>query len=268
MAESEFDKLIKKAKGIGIDINVIMDELDRRVESKTTVIARNIIDQIPSIKPDIDELATAVAGKIQANQVDIDDVVSKVVERIPDTGEVERQRILKEASEQITTFLGTIDQKIGQLVKPLVEAALLEQKDGMLTAVREEMNRRQDEFIATARGEATKTGDKSDGKGSRWGGIPWDTVMPFLEKMVDNQQDPLAGIDRLISLREKMAVFDPPGLDVSQQFRASSASFLEGIKLGSKTKGVSESKKPLGPAGGPSKRLVKSSGLHPAVETL
>ncbi|KKL93740.1 hypothetical protein LCGC14_1871730, partial [marine sediment metagenome] len=75
MAESEYEKLVQKAKGIGIDINVIMDELDRRVESKTTSIARNIIDQMPSLKPNIDELATAVAEQIQTNQVDIDEII-------------------------------------------------------------------------------------------------------------------------------------------------------------------------------------------------
>jgi len=267
MAGSEFEELVKKAKGIGIDINVIMDELDRRTESKITLIARNVIDQVPSIKPDIGELATAVAEKIQANQVDIEEVVSKVVEKIPDTGEVERKRVLKEASEQITAFLGKIDQKLEQMVKPLVDAALLDQKDVMLKAVREEMNRRHDEYMAAAEGKTT-AGAGKDGKGSRWGGIPWDTVMPFLEKMVETNQDPLAGIDRLISLREKMAVFDSPGPNAETQFRASSASFLEGIKLGTRAKGIDEPKKSSGPPGGPSKRPGKSTGLHPAVETL
>ncbi|KKL81852.1 hypothetical protein LCGC14_1990610, partial [marine sediment metagenome] len=78
----------------------------------------------------------------------------------------------------------------------------------------------------------------------------------------------LAGIDRLITLREKLAVFDTPGPDAGTQFRASSASFLEGIKLGARSKGIAEPKKLSGPPGGPSNRPVKSTGLHPAVESL
>lgn len=271
MAESEFEKMAKKAKPLGIDFKVIMDELDRRIEGKTTAIARNIIDQVPSMKPDINELATAVAERVQVGKVDIDEIVSKVVEKIPDTGEVERKRVLKEASEQITGFLSNIDKRLEGMVKPLVESALLEQRGGLLLAVEEKLAEHHDEFMNMARGGGTDAGGKAkpDGKGSHWGGIPWDTVMPFLEKMVDNQQDPLAGIDRLIALREKMAIFDPPNPDVGQQFRASSASFLEGIKLGAKSKGLVETKKSYGPPGGPSNKLVKSSGsLHPAVETL
>jgi len=130
------------------------------------------------------------------------------------------------------------------------------------------MNRRQEEFMAKARGEDVTAEGKPDGKGSPWGGIPWDTVMPFLEKMIDTKQDPLAGIDRLITLREKLAVFDSPGPDAGTQFRASSASFLEGIKLGARSKGIAEPKKLSGPPGGPSNRPVKSTGLHPAVESL
>ena len=272
MAESEYEKLLKKAKGYGIDLSIVMDELDRRIEGKTTSIARNIIDQIPSMKPNIDELATAVAEKVQAGQVNIDEIVSKVVEQIPDTGEVERKRVLKEASEQITGFLSNIDKRLEGMVKPLVESALLEQRGGLLEAVEEKLQRHHDEFMNEAQGGVTESGGeaKPDGsKGSRWGGVPWDTVMPFLEKMIANNQDPLAGIDRLITLREKMAVFDPPSPDAGQQFRASSASFLEGIKLGARSKGIAEPKKSFGPPGGPSKRPVKSSGsLHPAVETL
>ena len=162
MAESEFEKLAKKSKSFGIDFNVLMDELDRRIDGKTTAIARNIIDQIPSLKPDIDELATAVAKKVQAGQVDIDEIVSKVVEKIPDTGEVERKRVLKEASEQITGFLSNIDKRLEGMVKPLVDAALLDQKDGMLLAVEEKLARHHDEFMNMAGGGAlTEAGEKS-----------------------------------------------------------------------------------------------------------
>ena len=262
MAQSDWEKLIEKAKSFAIDFNVVMDEIDRRIEGKTTAIARGIIDQIPSMKPDIDELATAVAEKVQAGQVDIGEIVARVIEKIPDTGEVERKRILKETSQQITTFLGNIDQRLEGMVKPLVETALLEQKDGMLAAVKEELNRRHDEWISEPGG-----GDKANGQGGR-GGVPWDKVLPLLEHMIDVNQDPLAGIDRLITLREKMAVFDPASPDAGTLFRANSASFLEGIKLGMKGKGINEPKKFSGPPGGPSRKPVSSSGLHPAVEAL
>ncbi len=270
MASEQFEKLAAKLKAFGIDPEILLREFDHRIEAKQTAIAREIIDQIPSIKPDLDELTRAVSEKVQLAGVNTDEltetIIGKVLEKLPDTGEAERKRIMNEAGKSIAEFMGNMEKRVEGMVRPLVESALMEQRESMITAVREEMNKRQEQIMANLTGGGEGNGQpRAAGK---WGQIPWEHLTPLLEKMVTGGQDPLAGIDNFLALRERVLALEPHGPDINQQFRSASASFLEGIKLGSKVKGGVEPKKLSGPPGGPSKQPAKSSKLHPAVESL
>lgn len=267
MAESEFEKLVSRAKGFGIDLNIVMAELDRRIEARQTSIAKNIIDQIPSIKPDINAIVQEVKEKVQTADLDIDSIVAKILEKIPDTGEVERQRVRTEVFAELKDFMEKLNQRIPGMVKPIMDQYLGAELSKTAQAVRDEMNGRMEEIASKFQGTGNGTG--AGGGGGKWGGIPWEQLTPLMEKMIGGGQDPFAGLDRILELREKLSLLDPPSPDVNQQFRSASASFLEGIKLGSKVKGSPvDSKKLSGPAGGPSKSQAKPTTLHPAVKNL
>jgi hypothetical protein len=269
--DPEFEKLVNKAKTFGIDIDLIFTEFDHRmdakVKSKVTEIARQVVDKIPEIKPNIEELAQAVAGKIEVGKVDYDALSDKILAKMPDTSAVERQQIKEDLSQQLAGFMTNYEQNLQIVVQKQVEAALMNEKTAMIQAVRGEMDTRMQGFMTEVKEGMDGSGNgKSKGK---WD-IPWDQILEFMKSSKSQDSDPLAGIDKFLDIRRRVLELEPAGPDINQQFRTASSSFLEGIKLGAKVKGSggSDVKKSSGLPGGPSKSPARSSGLHPAIEGL
>ncbi|MDD5475466.1 MAG: hypothetical protein PHU03_03005 [Syntrophales bacterium] len=265
MAESEFEKLVRKAKGFGIDVQVIIDEMDRRIDLKQTALARKIIDEVPQLKPDTEAIVQGVLEKVQTAQIDIDSVVNQVIEKIPDTGEVERKRAMADVAKQLSEFLGNMDKRIESMVRPLVDEEIKKNLDEMIKAVRAEMNNRMEEIAANFKGGG------NGGGGGKWGNIPWDQITPIIETLVNKGQDPFAAVDQFLAMRDRFAALEPQGPGINQQLRVAGSAFTEGAKIAAKafTRSTNDVKKALGPTGGPSSsQPVKSSGLHPAIRNL
>lgn len=275
----EFDELCRKAEQFGINVNLILQEAERRildsaasrVASEEQAIAKRIIDSIPSLKPepvDIDALVEKVQEKVKIIQADTDAikeaVVNAVLARMPDTAKVERQTLMTDAATQVKEFMGNIEQKIQPLIAPLVREALDEQVNDVVEKLRAEMAQQREDFVKQLKGEGGKAA------GGRLGPIPWDQVLPVIQTMVEKDKDPFAAIDSFISMRERLSKLMPEssGPDVTQQLRVAGQSLIEGVKIGAKARGISEPKNLSSLPGGRSKSPVGSSGLHPAIERL
>jgi hypothetical protein len=263
----EFEELKRKCQQYGINIDLILNEAERRVEARESAIAKRIIDSIPSLKPDIDAICKTVEANIKAVQVDTDmiknAVVKEILARMPDTAAAERQSLMMEAAQQIKDYMGNIEQKIQPLIRPMVKVALDAEAENLVKQLRDEMAGQRAEFL-----EQLKAGGPN-GKGSgKLGSVPWDQVLPVIEKMVEKDKDPFAGIDAFLNMRERILKLEPSGPDVGQQFNLMGKTLLEGVKLGARAKGVTDPKKLSSLPGGQSVNPAGSSGLHPAVERL
>lgn len=265
MADKEFEELCAKAEKFGINIQVIIREIDRHIEEKTTSIARGVIDQVPSLKPDIDEILRLVQERAPDLLPSIDAIVGELLKKMPDNAAVMaediRKKCVAEVSENMAKILNSIEQRYDAQIRNIVDKVLMEEKDEMVKGVRAELAQRQDKMLEDMKEQA--------GKGGGRGGIPWSDVLPVLSDMVKEKQDPLAGLDMLINLQDKYARLFPQqgGIDPSLQFRTSSASFLEGIKIGARAGNI-PGKKSSSPLGGRLNSPGRSSRLHPAVESL
>ncbi len=285
-----FRKLSERAKTIGIDMNVIVAEVNRLIELRTTAIAGYVVDQIVEKKlnidnlaaevsqkvaaaavdidalaekvagkvqtasVDIDALAEKVAGKVQTASVDIDALAAKVAAAMPEPGELDQKMIENNVTVKVVAAINSLEERL--------QAAIIQAVDAKFAKDTEQLVQSVNKLLADKLEDLTKNPPEGVAAG---GGSRFEQILPIIEKIIDKQSnqggDILSQLDAILTLKNKLSVLDGNGPDVTAQFRANQQVLMEGIKIGAKAAG----KNPLSPSGGAS---VKQPGYQSSISRL
>lgn len=271
MAGSEYEKLAAKAKTFGINMDAVLDEVNHMIqnalikysESQETKIRLQIKDIAEDILPSEERLAELVASKMPVPDINLEDLVNRVVSKIPNNGAVEEARISKEVRDEVEkSMLATLDKfktsvaeklkEIQAQFQVLIQEEIAEYKTDIIKEVNKKIVSHLEEI-------SEKTGSGSESKIDRY--------LPFIEKLMSGEKPQGDPIDTLINQAQKwqqlQAIFGGhAGPDPNVVYNNNTKVFTEALKLMSRAKEISP--KVLSPSNG---RSI-TSGVKPSVSRI
>jgi hypothetical protein len=249
-SREEYDGLLKKAKGFGIDFEVVMDEISRRNEKAITTAQGKLLDTIQGILvkfPTVEQITAAVMDQLAGQAFPIDDIAKKVAEIIPSSEAVEIKQIETKLTNELRSVLTKIQDSNAEMIRQSVENIFTTHREALIQDVRTAAEKVFDQKAAAAGGSPAAPSSSTT----------VERVIDLILKKAGGDENPLASLnnalDMVSSLQQRMAALNPgPGVDPNIQYRTNQQIYLEGIKVGAKINGGSQPKKSFGPPAGPS----------------
>jgi len=214
---SEIEKLRKAAGVLGIDADVLIEEIG-------TVLTDRVVQAIP------------------APQVDLNEIVERLKEFLPEGGTQFDVVALQTAiEEKVGQKIETAFESLAGSIKSRLETIREETRTGLDAAIEVKLIQYKDQMVAAVK-EAGGPG--TDGKGVAQSGDRWNMAIQVLDHFLD-RQDPLSNIENLSNIYSRLGNIFGGGPDPTTIYKANQQILLEGIKLGAKGKGGGNPAGPL-----------------------
>lgn len=211
---SEIDKLKDKAKLLGLDVDLL-----------------------------INEIAGVVSQSIPVPQVDMDYIVDKLRESLPEGGGAEFDAVRVQAD--IEAKLGKQMEELVGAIKGRLDGIKQEIMAGLDAAIETKLMQYKNEMVAAVRGGMPSNNGGQGGQGETT--MPqdrWSQALMVLDRFLD-RQDPLANIENLSNIYARLGAVFGGGPDPTTLYRGNQQAFIEGIKVGAKAKGGVVTPSPL-----------------------
>ncbi len=246
----ELENFKKKLRAFGINgDNLEKDLFDAFQELSGQSVQKTLAVEVEKIRAEImklvsdelkktrEELAKQIELKIEATNVD--NMVNKVLERIPTSAAVDELKMTRTITEAVLesiigilnkfkTEFGTQLQNIRDNNSKELEA----HKEAILSQVKEA-------FVEMA-GSGSAAGKSGDDGGNNKGGDVIDRLGPLFSLLQPKDDFNLDNLEKLLTLKQRLdSLFGGQGgPDPGTVYRANQAIFMEGIKIGARAKGV------------------------------
>lgn len=248
---SEIEKLRQKASLIGLNVDVLLDEMGAA-----------LIDR--------------VIAAIPAPEVDLNEVVERLKEFMPAEGSgfdvvALQTAILEKTGQQMETAFGVLATDL----KGRLDAIRQEIFSGLDAGIEAKLLQKKDEMVAAVRG-AAGPGSGGQGQGQGQGGAltnpndRWGIAIQVLDRFLD-RQDPLANIENLSNIYARLGNIFGGGPDPTTLYKSNQQIFVEGVKVGARAKGGAANASPLSsdqPAGRSIRRVRPSSRIDRIIREL